>query len=267
MSHFSVAVITKGLPTEDDIEQIMAPYQENNMGDVSLEYLEFESIDDDELDDCKNSYGETCSTQTFQEYMQEQGYSYDRKTNKYGYYSNPNSTWDWYQIGGRWAGMLQIRKNGSPLHQNGELSWVWKNKNPYKSDNTEVIKCDSARINDLILPNDSVAKEQARRFWELYVEQQEPQNEAERDLIRHTFFTSQYYLGTYKNKDNYVRCETTFSTYAVITRDGEWHSQGTMGWFGCSVDDDRVQWIDGYKKLVFDSAEEDDYITIVDCHI
>ena len=54
--HFPIAVITKGKPTEADIEELMAPFQENNMGDVPEEYLEFCPIDDDELQDFQNQY-------------------------------------------------------------------------------------------------------------------------------------------------------------------------------------------------------------------
>lgn len=36
MSHFPVAVISEKL---EDVERLMAPYQENNMGDCPKEYL------------------------------------------------------------------------------------------------------------------------------------------------------------------------------------------------------------------------------------
>ena len=33
MSHYTVAIITKGKPTGEMIDKLMAPYQENNVGD------------------------------------------------------------------------------------------------------------------------------------------------------------------------------------------------------------------------------------------
>lgn len=40
MSHFKVAVVVKH---ESDVERLLAPFQENNMGDCPKEYLEFYS--------------------------------------------------------------------------------------------------------------------------------------------------------------------------------------------------------------------------------
>ena len=35
--HFPIAVITYGMPTEEDLEDLLAPFQENNMGTVREE--------------------------------------------------------------------------------------------------------------------------------------------------------------------------------------------------------------------------------------
>lgn len=177
---------------------------------------------------------------------------------------NPDSKWDWYQIGGRWAGLLTVKK-GTP-HEIGEKSWTWDEKNPYESTG-DIIKCDSARIKDLVFLDKEKDAQRARRFWELHVEGAEPQNDEERDMLKWAWYKKEYYIETYKDKETYVRCESAFSTYAAITKDGKWHAKGKMGWFGMSSDEDVVAWHDGYQKLIFDDAEEDDYITIVDCHI
>ncbi|GJM78137.1 hypothetical protein HMSSN139_06330 [Paenibacillus sp. HMSSN-139] len=44
MSHFTVAVITESL---DKVEDLLAPYQENNMGDCPKEYLEFHDVEEE----------------------------------------------------------------------------------------------------------------------------------------------------------------------------------------------------------------------------
>lgn len=50
MSHFTVAVITeKG--TEKEVDKLLAPYQENNMGDCPQEYLEFNEDDECDIDE------------------------------------------------------------------------------------------------------------------------------------------------------------------------------------------------------------------------
>ena len=50
MSHFSVAVVTN-TGSEEEVERLLAPYQENNMGDCPEEYLEFIEDEDADIDD------------------------------------------------------------------------------------------------------------------------------------------------------------------------------------------------------------------------
>ena len=81
MSHFSVAVVTN-TGSEEEVERLLAPYQENNMGDCPEEYLEFIEDEDADIDD---------------------------ETGKRGYWENPNAKWDWYRIGGRASGLLKLK--------------------------------------------------------------------------------------------------------------------------------------------------------------
>lgn len=295
MSHFAVAVITKGKPTEDVLAAMLAPYDENK------EVLHFTSREElikqkrQEISNFiesnyaryltdKEKYLSECTNQNHVKYITEEfpkmllwtdeecyqdAIKYTEKENicKDGSVRstyNPDSKWDWYQIGGRWAGLLTVKK-GTP-HEIGEKSWTWDEKNPYESTG-DIIKCDSARIKDLVFLDKEKDAQRARRFWELHVEGAEPQNDEERDMLKWAWYKKEYYIETYKDKETYVRCESAFSTYAAITKDGKWHAKGKMGWFGMSSDEDVIAWHDGYQKLIFDDAEEDDYITIVDCHI
>ena len=95
MSHFTVAVFTK-TGTEKEVDRLLAPYQENNMGDCPKEYLAF--VEDEDAD-------------------------MDEETGKRGYWENPNAKWDWYQIGGRWNGLLVSTKGtarGTPSQIGGK---------------------------------------------------------------------------------------------------------------------------------------------------
>ena len=49
------------------------------------------------------------------------GYTFDSKTNTYGYYCNPNAFWDWYSIGGRWPFQFLVRDTAERI--NGERTW------------------------------------------------------------------------------------------------------------------------------------------------
>ena len=121
--HFAIAVVTHSMPSEADIMDALAPFQENNMGDVPQEYLEFCPIDDEEVNGYKEEYEEKTiekdgqerpikELMSFREYMTEHvQYEYDEATQQYGYYSNPNSQWDWWQIGGRYCAEVNVPVN------------------------------------------------------------------------------------------------------------------------------------------------------------
>lgn len=150
----------------------------------------------------------------------------------------------------------------------GEKSWTWGITNPYEIEKG-CRKVDSARIKELVFPDYQDKYEKAKRFWELYIEGDKPENKAEEEMIKWAFYRPDYYLETYKNKETYAECEATFHTYATIDKNGHWIAKGEMGWWCCSTETENqvVNYIKNYKQIVFDNADENDYITIVDCHI
>lgn len=57
------------------------------------------------------------------------------------------------------------------------------------------------------------------------------------------------------------------SLYAFVDRDGKWLSKGEMGWFGMSSgEQDRNSWEDQFMALLAD-VKDDEYVSVVDCHI
>ena len=256
MSHFNVAVITKGCPTEYDIENLLEPYQEGGEGDISYEFLEFYPLNDSDLENYKKEYEEYLKSQeksddaireamSFHQYMIEEfGFSQNDKTKEIGYYGNPDAKWDWYSIGGRWENMLHTAKDHN------------------------IYPCNTARVKDLIFPDRVKRQCDAKRFWEIYVDGDKPKNEHEESLVRGHYYNKQYYLDEYQTKENYMECESSFYTFALIEKNGEWNKLGDMGWFGFyDRKMTRIEWIKYFQETVFDNAGENDYITIVDCHI
>ncbi len=276
--HFPIAVITKGKPTEADIEELMAPFQENNMGDVPEEYLEFCPIDDDELQDFQNQYedatiekdGQVCNVKeimSFREYMEdEEHYVYNEETEQYGYYTNPNSRWDWWVIGGRWCAEVVVPVNCDCVI--GEKSWGYENENPYECNKIPYKRCDGARIKNISLPFTDEQKNQAIRFWEVYIEGDTPRNEDEKKILENPFkYRKEYYLAQYKTKENYARCLSSFCFYGYL-KDGEWVTKDDNGYVGISEDaTDEIAWLEKFTKDIIENAESDDWVTIVDCHV
>lgn len=46
---------------------------------------------------------------SYMEMAEKYGYIYDEDNKAYGYYTNPNSIWDWYAIGGRWPDWFLVK--------------------------------------------------------------------------------------------------------------------------------------------------------------
>ena len=150
---------------------------------------------------------------------------------------NKESRWDWWVIGGRFSGMLL--KDGEHV--------------------------DAGRVGDLEFPPDREAYECALRFWDVVVDHK-PAAEGERFQSR---YTEQYYRDFYGDRETYARFQGQFSTFAVITPDGEWHERGRMGWWGCASETPEGvrEWEDAYKRRFLDTADPDWFVAIVDCHI
>lgn len=309
MSHFVVAVLEDGTK---GVEDLLAPYQENNMDDCPRQYLEFfdagkfyrnkyeqegttkvkfpdgHSVfpwDIEELkkeipfivlndaDDktkyqnerwfcTKYHYGIKLCTICFdlqaagavltevpfkesypkyEEFLKQyMGFSFDEEQQAYGYWANPNAKWDWFEIGGRWNEILKT-KSGQ--------------------------KVNFAAIKDLDFTPDDAVIEHYRNIWRVIVSKEKI------DSIKHwqlcDFDDAETLIKTYGTEENFVKIKSQFSTFAVITPDGQWHEKGEMGCFAYSSEtpDEAYEWAVNYKSRFIDAFPPETIITIVDCHI
>lgn len=229
MSHFTVAVFHK---KNQDIAKLLAPYDENLEVDSFIWKTKEEAISY-----ARENYETEGMTDEECWNMMSNGAETDAEGNIYTTY-NPKSKWDWWTEGGRYSDMLKT-KTGETV--------------------------DSGRIADLDFSPDKEEYENALHFWDVVVDHkpQKPDEEIQ------SFWNEQYYKDYYGDRETYAKTMASFSTYAVITPDGEWHAPGEMGWFGCSSEgpDESKEWYAKYKERFIDSADPDLYLTIVDCHI
>lgn len=191
--------------------------------------LSYENMSDDELADAyikndKNSI-------------------FDKDGNELSTY-NPNSKWDWYSIGGRWAGLLKTK------------------------DGEEVDECLVSEL-DLSVDKNSPEPEfeHQKRFWEVVVEGK-PLEEGEDKEDYFTIYKPEYYKETYGDCQTFCEKSCSFSTYALLDANGVWHEPGRMGWFACddSTPDSRADY-DKFFEDYLKNADPDWTVTVVDCHI
>lgn len=237
MSHYAVAVIHRDT---QDVDELLAPYDENIKATPYIEYTKHEAIEyvRKHWKGYEDKSDSECYDVIAEDYISED--LTDEDGNLYSTY-NPDSKWDWYQKGGGFSGMLRT-KDGK--------------------------KYDEAYIKDLDFSVDQDEYNRALRFWDVVVEHA-PLEPGEKNDDFWSFYNENYFRDYYVNRENYARIRSSFLTYAVITPNGVWHSKGNMGWWGCSSEtpEESLAWDNTFMERFINHADSDLMITIVDCHI
>lgn len=253
MSHYTVAVFTDG---KKSVDELLAPYDEGIEVEPYIGRTKQEMLADakkcvQEAEKVKAEgrnpgwfYQRYLDAKTDEELYalqrDEDCYSYDEDGNELTTY-NPDSKWDWYQVGGRWMDAFE----------------------------SYGVDPEGTRVGDIKSLFDMEQYKKSLRFWEIYVDGDEPKTDEDRELVKWAFYKPEYFKNRYGDKETYARCRAGFYTFAVLLPDGTWHEPGQMGWFGCSseTDEDGLAWEKNYVKNFLESADPNWTLTIVDCHI
>lgn len=280
MSHYTVAVITDKL---NKIGEMLAPYSENmevepyvdetkeaiiNSAKERKERVLQRKEKGEELDKYDIEYLNANTDEELYKLQIYENESYDKNGNHLTTY-NPNSKWDWYEIGGRWNKILLVKEEVKDIEE-GTPSWG--NLDSINKKAPEGFKwVTGAKIKDIefekaIEFNNTYNK--SIRFWELYVEGQEPQNEEEKEMIKWEIYKKEYYIERYETKENYAKINSIFTTWALLDEKG-WHEKGEMGWFAMANDtkDSELLFIEKFTETIQKPENQDKYLVIVDCHI
>lgn len=254
MSHFVVAVLSH---TPEDVGTLLAPYCEST---EDPEYLEFEEASEP-MDEIRSTFErEKAPGESLEDFVSRwYGYTYNEDLDAYGYRCNPNAKWDWWSLGGRRSDMIRLKRG---CHGNrGERSWANSDELPRDG------YCDQAQLKDVDLSPDPKAYDAAIRFWEVVVEGS-PLQDGENSAQFHTFYRREYYLDQFRTKENYARICSSFTTWALVTPDGEWYENGEMGWFGAhNATAESRQEYESELQQALAEADPELWLSIVDCHI
>lgn len=209
---------------------------------------------------------------SLEQYLRDwEGYSDENFNNgEVGRYTNPNAKWDWWVIGGRWSGFLNLRGGGrsdSAMKKDIDLDGMRNAKQTEAEDNYDK----ALRVlSGAGAPLDWISWEDMREI-EASIDdarnkyKDQPSVAALRSVFDSPFFEVDQFLC---DREDYIRQarDNAISTYAVVV-DGKWHSKGEMGWFGFSNDDkEQSEWSAEINNML-DGLPDDTLITIVDCHI
>lgn len=183
---------------------------------------------------------------------------------------NPDSKWDWYEVGGRYAGRIVLKDNKDGYYPTPNFSWGWRDE-----DKEELMKggdrVDEAYVRDIDFTKMHRTEEdykEALRYWELIVEGVKPKNKEEKESVKYNWYKPEYYTERYKDKETYAKCSSSFSMWAVV-KDGVWYEKGQMGWWVMSSEthDEAVDWEMNFYDRFIKDLPDNTILTIVDCHI
>lgn len=273
MSHFSVLVFGP------DIESQLAPYMENCCETPDKKFMTFHEDEDHET---------------------------DPETGKRGYWQNPNAKWDYFVIGGRWAGYFLLKPGNlapapniplNPFSEN--LSRQTLKRFAPKMDGRHA---DQARKGDIDFETmRRQAEESAGATWDYVHAAIDGTPESQSwDAIRESSGDIEKARKIYGKQPRVVAFEKfkftekgrtvmgifdqvekfagsrqahveaarrrAITPFAVVL-DSKWFARGKMGWWAhVSNEKDGGTWDAEFSKLL-DGLPEDTMLTIVDCHI
>ena len=280
MSHFSVIVFCKN--PHSQLENLLVPFHEFECTGIDDEYIKNIDLTDEaisaynarsehyqdlsQLDFISDWYGSRIVP-----YGEDPDISGDHK---YGYITvdelgnfvsyirrtNPNSKWDWYQIGGRWSCYFKP-KEGSDSGMPGEKSWGWQ------SDGVTDDYVDSILKQDIDIEGMRVnAMRKAHETWDKLDEILRGEPLPSWNKIRDSYENIEFARFAYNNLDivrslnsskdfaysfgdlvetycnnrlEYVQkqCDNVIVPFAFVDENGTWHERGEMGWWGISFNE------------------------------
>lgn len=292
MSHFTVLVIG------DNIEEQLAPYQENNMGDCPREYLEFNDQEDEFLseykvegvemlrlpdgelgyswdnkdieDSCPKEYiNHRDRFKTFEEFVNEWHGNprRDREKQRFGYWENPRAKWDGYRIGGRWDGFFLL-KNGRRADQalKKDIDFV-KMSEEYLGKRLQRYELFQKTLAGRELPDWGKIRDEyldnISEAKEIY--RGHPVIQDLDKLENYPFFCDD--LKQYSvPREDFIKLNNLNTTFAIV-KDKKWYERGSMGWWAIVTDEkDQHSWQETYRDIL-DKTSDDELLTLVDCHI
>ena len=287
MSHFTVLVVTDEEPDDAILSAALQPFHEFECTGTDDQYIQDIDITEEQKADWeqhKEAYPD------FIQYLKD----YEGKPatmspdlkgeHKYGYAlldasgnvtkvidrTNPNKEWDWWVVGGRWSDKL-LTKSGKrcDMARKGDVDFegIRIQKSKDAADDYDKITA--------ILTAAGVKNE-----WHKWEHVREVMFSGDIDAAR-TFYHAQPGIKAlseariWDDADGYLQSreafiaeaeKLSFSTFAVL-KDGKWSERGDMGWWGCVSDEkDSDAWNVEFSD-VLNSIRDDQWLTIVDCHI
>lgn len=205
--------------------------------------------------------------------------------------TNPNKKWDWWQIGGRWAGYFKLKPGAAGERGKNGVMGSCKNAGPGYADSVRkgdidfeamrddagtkaAAKWDKVRAitgsMDDFLTWDKVCETHAGDIGAArtaYHEQRARKAIAEAGKTDNDLFWIELDEFACAREQFIERARAGAGVTFAVLKDGQWYERGSMGWWGCVSDEkDQDEWRSQFGALI-DGLPDDTLLTVVDCHI
>jgi hypothetical protein len=284
--HLDVDPIETGLASDVDILSFRNHYTTVNLEDKRTDLTEEIVAENKKLtfEQLYDKYGDDWNGKIWQENAE--GKLVEMST------YNPDSKWDWYQLGGRWGDFLKLKKGRKGEKGDGGLFGHTSNKRGW---------CDQALKKDIDFDGmkDAAGKEAEKTYknvqkifggtipkiehtWDEVRDTLELTKDMTIDQKRNFYHNQPAVVESKKHNEklgwgfSLEPFQVTIEEYIQEARnhaldvhavlvDGEWHESGEMGWFAM-VHNENPNWDDEFKALI-ESIDGDTLVSLYDCHI
>jgi hypothetical protein len=157
------------------------------------------------------------------------------------------SRWDWWVVGGRWAGYFISRGRA--------VSALWPDRHNDTGRALTSNQCDVVRCGDVDWEAiRALHLSEAARYWD--------------EMAARGVAPELFGIDPSVTRDEYLALRRHVATHSLVTKDGEWREMARMGWFSMTVDEgkSRETWEDEYLAYVA-SLDDEDVLVLVDAHV
>jgi len=226
---------------------------------------------------------------TFDAYMHAQGLKHDKITGKFGYWYDPMSKIDWYELGGRYSGFFIIKPNAKGV-QGEHLLDVFELKRQNYNDLPKNY-CDQCRKRDIdfeqikLITRVEAAQEYFQFIDKLGTHPLPPKWNEFRESYNSIADAREYYnnhpsvkaLSSYNSFQEFLNGEKEYIDYRVKCRldpyaiviNGEWKEVKESDHFDALDDqgqEQKMNWVNRVSQMITEMPDET-LLSLYDCHI
>lgn len=195
------------------------------------------------------------------------GFEWSEEKQGYGYWSNPNGFWDWYQVGGRWIGFFALteeaNKERAVLGEHSLMMKFSKEEAKKLRDKADVLKVKDIDFDKMEEIYKGYAAKQWDDMWSMINEHRDVKTDEEVEKKFRELMDSN--LG--ETREEYIERNKHF-TVASIVMAGEWFERDNKdGYYKC-----RSKGLKGGKiakdlPMLLRNMMPETPLMLVDCHV